>query len=584
METKKTKIIGIVSLVAIALTVITATYAFFQAQVGDPAAVDISINANTVDTFTFSVGDPISINLNQENFATGTGNQTSTTTASAMLTANNKTNSATEAYYMYLKITDNTYTYSIGEDTPEIILTVTDASGSAVEISDLTPVTATGANGTSVTGYDITNKSGLITILNNREITTTSSKEEKWNITITFINYDKDQSANAGKSMSAKVMIQKDEIVRTVDGTCKSGQTLSSCIVAMNGIDETLYHHDGTLENGINDGSYRYAGGNYQLTNKATSEGYTTVVSESGGGVIQVRGSFYLSYDSTNTEYSRKDAINKAVSDGYLAENVKNYVCFGSDAETCPTNNLYRIIGVFGDKVKLIKADFASSTELGGSGVGAYAFSGSVSEFVAYDYSGNLSTVDTYYWNNSTNTNLWSESNLNTINLNTNFITYLNNINTKWANMIATTTWKVGGNTYSNIRYVVLATAYTNEITNPVTTNTTDSATEYSAKIGLMYVSDYGFAASPSAWSTTLSYYSDSSVTAVNWMYLGMYEWTISRTSDGSSSAFLVYSGGGLGSNTVGRHDGGVRPVFYLESTATYSVGDGSLQSPIRLG
>ncbi len=40
------------------------------------------------------------------------------------------------------------------------------------------------------------------------------------------------------------------------------------------------------------------------------------------------------------------------------------------------------------------------------------------------------------------------ESLLNKTNLNTNFI---NNIGTEWANKIATTTWKVGGNTYSNI-------------------------------------------------------------------------------------------------------------------------------------
>ncbi|CDF20948.1 unknown [Clostridium sp. CAG:609] len=35
-------------------------------------------------------------------------------------------------------------------------------------------------------------------------------------------------------------------------------------------------------------------------------------------------------------------------------------------------------------------------------------------------------------------------------------------------------------------------------------------------KIGLMYESDYGFAAEPSAWFTTLDKYSQSSVTLVN--------------------------------------------------------------------
>ena len=210
MENKKTKIISIVAVVALALTIITATYAYFNAQVGDPAAADVKINANTVDTFTFASGSAISFSINQDNFASGAGNQTGSTYASALLTANNKTNTATEHYYMYLNIENNTFTYSINTNTPEIIMTVKNSAGNEVtDISTLNHVIVTGANGTQVSGYDITNKSGLITLFDNREITTTSSKEEKWNITITFVNFDENQNANAGKSMSAKVMIQK---------------------------------------------------------------------------------------------------------------------------------------------------------------------------------------------------------------------------------------------------------------------------------------------------------------------------------------------------------------------------------------
>ena len=35
----------------------------------------------------------------------------------------------------------------------------------------------------------------------------------------------------------------------------------------------------------------------------------------------------------------------------YAGANPNNYVCFGSDEETCPADNLYRIIGVFGDHI-----------------------------------------------------------------------------------------------------------------------------------------------------------------------------------------------------------------------------------------
>lgn len=60
------------------------------------------------------------------------------------------------------------------------------------------------------------------------------------------------------------------------------------------------------------------------------------------------------------------------------------------------------------------------------------------------------------------------------------------------------------GNTQTNIVSVVPATAYKNEIINPVSTNTTDGVTEYTAKIGMMYASDYGFAADPSTWTKSL--------------------------------------------------------------------------------
>ena len=498
MENRKTKIISVVAVVALALTVITATYAYFQAQVGDPASSDIKVTANTVDTFTFSNGNAISFSINQDNFASGKGNQTGSTYASALLTANNKTNTATEHYYLYLNIENNTFTYSVNESTPEIIMTVTDSSGNEVaDISTLNHVIVTGANGTQVSGYDITNKKGLITLFNNREITTTSSKEEKWNIKVTFVNYDASQSANAGKSMSAKVMIQKEKIVQTVANICKSGQSLSSYIAAMDGIDETLYHHDATLTNGAGDNSYRFAGAS--------------------------------------------DAVN-------------NYVCFGSNVTPCPDDNKYRIIGVFdykvGDdlteqRVKLIKSTSVGDKEWG-----------------------------------SNNSNTWSTSSLNTY-LNNEFI---NTFDETTKGKIDITTWKVGGNTGSSIYEQPAKTAYQNEVVNPVTTNTTDNATEYSAKIGLMYTSDYGFAAIPSAWTSTLHDYDGEAIKSANWVYLGANEWTISRYADDSHLAFAVF-GSGVVAGVLNACDvtyaNGVRPVFNLPFFVNYVSGSGSATDPI---
>lgn len=191
MENKKTKIVSIVAIVALALTLVTATFAYFQAQTGEGSQTDIKINANTVDTFTFETGSAISLNINQENFASGAGNQSGTTFAKAMLTANNKTNTASEHYYMYLNISENTFTYTQDENVPEILLTIKDESNNEItSINGLIYKTVTDGKGSSISGFDITNQSGLITIFENREITTSSSTTEEWNITLTYVNYN----------------------------------------------------------------------------------------------------------------------------------------------------------------------------------------------------------------------------------------------------------------------------------------------------------------------------------------------------------------------------------------------------------
>ena len=521
MESRKTKIISVVAIVALALTVITATYAYFNAQGGSATSTNLNVTTYTTNVFTFAAGDEINLEITQSNFASGKGNAVGSTFASATLTANNKTNTATEHYYLYLNIENNDFEYTVNSATPELMLTITDSEGNEVtDIEGLTHTTVTDAKGATVSGYDITTKSGLLTIFKNREITTTSKKEEKWNINITFVNYDENQNGNAGKSMSAKVMIQKEKMIQTVANICKNGQTLSSCIVAMNGIDDTLYYHDSSLTNGAGDSSYRYSGAN-----------------------------------------------------------PNNYVCFGTNTTPCPTDNLYRIIGVFGNNVKLIKYDYGTTDELGTDGDYYQTYKEWGMDSTYKGTYGDGERIGVYYWNKSTQKNTWSESLLNKTNLNTNFI---NNIGEEWANKIATTTWKVGGNTYSNIYSKTPSVVYQNEIVNPVTTNTTDNATEYTAKIGLMYVSDYGFAAEPSAWTLTMGNYNNTTATSTNWMYMGLYEWTLSRYAGGSNGAFGVGRGGGVGYHAV---YGGyaVRPSFSLLSSVTYSKGDGTQNSPIRI-
>ena len=484
MQNKKQIILSIIAIVTLAILVIGASFAYFAAQGNTSAQTSATVKTYTVDVFSFETGAPISFSLNQDNFASGKGNQTGSTFAKAILTANNKTNTATDHYNLYLNISENTFTYTQDENTPELLLTIKDTSGNEItSITSLTYKTVTDGKGVSISGFDITTKSGVITLFDNREITANPAKTEEWNITVTFVNYNADQSANAGKSFRGQILIQKEAKSITMADVCSNGQTLNSCILSMNGKDNTLYYHDSTLANGAGDNSYRYAG---------------------------------------------------------ASNSVNNYICLGSDTTTCPDANLFRIIGVFGDKTKVIRAK----------------------------------SVGNKQWHSS-ESNTWSSSSLNTY-LNGEYLTSLGTL----ADKIATTTWKVGGGTYESILTSVPATAYQYEVGSSASTTTVDK------KIGLIYVTDYYYGASPSAW-TLMGYNSDATkdyraATSTNWLYLGSYEWTISRRSDDTNSAFCVNSTGYVFLYDVASIRG-VRPSFNLLSSTTYVSGSGSMSDPVRI-
>ncbi len=298
--------------------------------------------------------------------------------------------------------------------------------------------------------------------------------------------------------------------------------------------DNNIYYHDSSLENGAEDNSYRYSG---------------------------------------------------------ASDEVNNYVCFGSEDETCPEDNLYRIIGVFDGQVKLIKATAATSSLLGTDG--GYS---SDTTF----YWSNLTTCpsETTAYNQNNNIirladkkiigapdpggigvgcNIWKYSELNTTNLNTN---YLNRIGLTWSNLIEDTTWKVSGHTSSNVTpNVTPSVMYTEEITNA---SKTYGPSDGTSKVGLMYASDYGFAADPSAWTLTMSSYNNTTVRSTNWIYMGLDEWTIIPESSESYHVFFLFVSGYIAYNNA-NIGYAVRPTMYLKASAVYNGGSGTASDPIRI-
>ena len=299
-----------------------------------------------------------------------------------------------------------------------------------------------------------------------------------------------------------------------------------------NGIqgNNNIYYHDSSLTNGAKDNSYRYAG----------------------------------SSDTTN-----------------------NYVCFASMASPCPEDNLYRIIGVFDRQVKLIKATLATSDLLGTDGpyygYNKYGWTSlsSCSTDVAYNNVNvviplaNKNIIAAPMPSRNIGCNEWKYSELNKTNLNTN---YLNNVGTTWSNMIEDTTWKVSGIATDSTPSAI----YTEEITNATKTYGPSDGT---SKIGLMYASDYAFAAAPSAWTKDLVYYNSSAVTSANWMYMGLDEWTISRDSNNTTNSFAIFSTGYLYTpdTQFNQESPYVRPTFYLNFDISYKSGSGTQSDPYRI-
>ena len=204
---------------------------------------------------------------------------------------------------------------------------------------------------------------------------------------------------------------------------------------------------------------------------------------------------------------------------------------------------------------------------------GTYSYSTS-------NYKGSMdtSTIAGYRWNYDTSvstygSNNWTTSEFNTINLNTNYWNYLG---PTWQNLIAETTWHLGGMTS---RDNTAKAFYDGERNNA---GYDSNPTTYRDEIGLMYPSDYGYAASPDAWTNDLYDYDNSTITANNWLYMGLYEWTITPNSSRSSSVFYVGSSGYLG-NSSANFGCAARPVFYLGSNVSLQGGSGTSSDPYRL-
>ena len=301
-------------------------------------------------------------------------------------------------------------------------------------------------------------------------------------------------------------------------------------------------------------------------------------------------------YDTTNN--LMKDTAGNI---RYYGASPNNYVYFNCDSYPSTNCELWRIIGVFDGKIKLIRNKTIDlySWDNKNKSTGAETAYGkndwttarlmkllNPSTYYTTDANDN-GKGQSLYWN-ATSGACYSGQNNATISCN--FTS--TGIKDTTRNMIAETTWNLGGWDTSEIFSNEM---YEKERGTTTVSNSSDGitrATTWTGKIALPYPSDYGYATDLSKCSQTLFNYNsgtDSYACRSNdWMYSiitnsGINDgWLLTPYSGYAYMAFGVHSSdyvNGYGVYTAFM----VAPVLYLGSDQDIVSGDGSQSNPYQL-
>ena len=311
--------------------------------------------------------------------------------------------------------------------------------------------------------------------------------------------------------------------------------------------------------------------------------GYITELYDNSTKTPVTNNSITYQYDTTNN--LMKDTAGNI---RYYGASPNNYIYFNCDSYPSTNCELWRIIGVFDGKVKLIRnesiGEYSWDTSATGYGVNEWSQSDLMKLLNPSHES--ESVGGSLYYNNKSGT---CYNNLNNATTSCNFTsTGIKNDTTR--NMIAETTWNLGGWNSSDI--------FSNEMYEKERGTTTVSnprdgitrATTWTGKIALPYPSDYGYATDLSKCSQTLYNYdsnTDSYACRSNdWMYsifkTNSYNWLLTPLSGVAYGAFGVSSAGPVRSYSV-YYAFGVAPVLYLGSDQDIVAGDGSQSKPYQL-
>ncbi len=225
----------------------------------------------------------------------------------------------------------------------------------------------------------------------------------------------------------------------------------------------------------------------------------------------------------------------------YAGSNPNNYVCFGTEEETCSGKQLWRIIGIVDGNLKLISTEYYSTG-------------------VAWDTSNSSGWAKPVTLNTTLENNVYEST------------TWINS--SKQKEWITNDRWKLGGIS-SNFSLAYFESAEKN------------SSFTTSNHIGLMTVTDYVYASSNSQCKSNTALENSNSCAGNNWLKIfsgNPYEWTMTRYSGygNTAGAYYISSYSAIYSSSVAKAYS-ARPVVILDSDVKIVGGKGTESDPYLL-
>ena len=310
--------------------------------------------------------------------------------------------------------------------------------------------------------------------------------------------------------------------------------------------------------------------------------------------------------NNVNYYYAPSESLmqDKAGNIRYYGANPNNYIYFNCDDysnQTADTCEVWRIIGVFDGKIKLIRNsvignyswDTSASTVNSGKGYNQWGENGDykgadLMKLLNPGYSDNtdlnssgtsIKVNNSLYYNAGSGTCYSGSSN----STKTCDFTKTGLKNDQTRNLISKTLYYLGG--YNN-NSVFSDQMYEYERGTKLGDNPYASST-WEGYIALPYVSDYGYAVDFNSCTQNLPGYTNTSCTSTNWMksiFSSDYNWLLPPYSGSSSDAWFVRSSGYVDNYYGVYYVYGVAPVLYLESNANIDgATTGTSDNPYKL-